>query len=224
MGLLNRSLEKPLREFFDGLPSPVTILVFGRNDGAGVPCPACEEAQQLVRELASVSGGKVVAEDRDVDRDAADARIYGIDKVPAVVVLGDESGRRDFGVRFFGVPSGYEFATLIEDIRLASTGKTDLSASTIETLTHLASPLHIQVFVTPTCPYCPRAVLLAHKVAIVSDLVTAEAIDATEFPQLADRYRVFGVPRTVVNDIVSVEGAVPEAALMAQLVPVIAAA
>lgn len=76
---------------------------------------------------------------------------------------------------------------------------------------------------TPTCPYCPRAVLLAHKMAVASDLVTADAIDATEFPELADRYHVHGVPRTVVNDTVRVEGAVPEAMLMAELIPILEA-
>ena len=76
---------------------------------------------------------------------------------------------------------------------------------------------------TPTCPYCPRAVLLAHQTAIASDWVTADAIDATEFPDLADRYHVHGVPRTVINDAVHIEGAVPEPALMSQLIPLLEA-
>jgi hypothetical protein len=57
--------------------------------------------------------------------------------------------------------------------------------------------------------------------AIVSDWVTADAIDATEFPELADRYHVHGVPRTIVNDTVHIEGAVPEAMLMAELIPIL---
>ena len=99
----------------------------------------------------------------------------------------------------YGSPAGYEFATLIEDIRMASRGTTDLSAATVETLNHLTTALRLQVFVTPTCPYCPRAALLAHKMALVSDWVTADAVDATEFPELADHYRVRGVPRTIVK-------------------------
>jgi glutaredoxin-like protein len=157
----------------------------------------------------------------DLDRHPAEATLYRIDKAPAIVVLGDETGRRDFGIRFYGSPAGYEFATLIEDIRMASRGTTDLSPATVETLRHLTTPLHLQVFVTPTCPYCPRAALLAHKMALVSDWVTADAVDATEFPELADRYRVRGVPRTIVNDTVHIEGAVPEAMLMAELIPIL---
>jgi thioredoxin family protein/DUF2892 family protein len=74
------------------------------------------------------------------------------------------------------------------------------------------------VYVTPTSPYCSRAALPAHKMALVSDWVTADAVDATEFPELADSYHVQGVPRTIVNDTVHIEGAVPEAMLMAELI------
>jgi alkyl hydroperoxide reductase subunit AhpF len=104
---------------------------------------------------------------------------------------------------------------------MASTGRTDLAESTLEQLARLTAPLHLKVFVTPTCPYCPRAVLLAHKMAMASDWVTADAIDATEFPELAAHYRVQGVPRTIANDVIHVEGAVPEAMLMARLSPIL---
>ena len=147
-----------------------------------------------IDELAGISEGKVHLEVHDLAEQSPEARLYGIDKAPALVVLGDGSGRRDFGIRFFGSPNGYEFAMLIEDIRMASLGTTSLASSTVEALSHLTARLHLQVFVTPTCPYCPRAVLLAHQMAMASDWITADAIDATEFPDLADRYHVQGVP------------------------------
>lgn len=218
MALLNASLRTELRKVFVDLPHPVTLLVFVR-----AACDTCGETRELVDELASISEGHVRVEVHDLDAHSAEATLYRIDKVPALVVLGDESGRRDFGIRFYGSPAGYEFATLIEDIRMASRGTTDLSPATLDALRHLSGPLHLQVFVTPTCPYCPRAVLQAHKMAVASDFVTADAIDATEFPELADRYHVHGVPRTVVNDTVHVEGAVPEAMLMAELIPILEA-
>ena len=218
MALLTSSLRTELRNVFVRLPHPVTLLVFVR-----AACASCGETRELVQELASISDDRVRVEVHDLDTHPAEATLYGIDKAPAVVVLGDESGRRDFGIRFYGSPTGYEFATLIEDIRMASRGTDDLSSGTREALGRLSAPLHLQVFVTPTCPYCPRAVLLAHKMAIASDWVTADAVDATEFPDLADRYHVHGVPRTVVNDTVHVEGAVPEAMLMAELLPILEA-
>jgi glutaredoxin len=75
----------------------------------------------------------------------------------------------------------------------------------------------MQVFVTPTCPYCPQAVLLAHKMALESDLVTADMVEATEFPHLSMKYSVMGVPRTVINETVHMEGAAPEPLLLAKV-------
>lgn len=216
MALLNASLRTELRNVLVALPHPVTLLLF-----VGVACETCGETRELLEELASISEGKVRLDVHDLDAHPPEATRYRIDKAPAIVVLGDETGRRDFGIRFYGSPAGYEFATLIEDIRMASRGTTDLSPATVEVLANLTVPLHLQVFVTPTCPYCPRAALLAHKMAIVSDWVTADAVDATEFPELADRYHVHGVPRTIVNNTVHIEGAVPEAMLMAELIPVL---
>jgi glutaredoxin-like protein len=218
MSFLNASLQKQLRDVFGALPRPVTLLVFVRANDREAPCETCQETRELVEELASISEGKVRVETRDLVEHSAEATLHGIDKVPALVVLGEG---KELGIRFFGAPSGYEFATLIEDIRMASTGRTDLAESTLEQLARLTAPLHLKVFVTPTCPYCPRAVLLAHKMAMASDWVTADAIDATEFPELAAHYRVQGVPRTIANDVIHMEGAVPEAMLMARLSPIL---
>jgi glutaredoxin-like protein len=212
-----------VRQIFAALESPVTLALFTDGGDPDSACSMCGDTRQLVGELALLSAGKVAVSAYELEKDAGMAQIYGIDKVPAIAVLGGESGRRDFGIRFFGAPSGYEFGTLIEDIRMASTGRSDLSAGAAEALSRLTAPLRIQVFVTPTCPYCPRAVLLAHKMALASDMVTAEMIDATEFPELADRYEVYGVPKTVINETIQIEGAVPESALMAQLIPMLAA-
>jgi protein-disulfide isomerase len=83
----------------------------------------------------------------------------------------------------------------------------------------LDKPLHLQVFVTPTCPYCPRAVLLAHQMAMENPvMIRAEGVEATEFPDLANRFHVRGVPQTVINDGSGmVVGAVPEQHLLAEI-------
>jgi predicted DsbA family dithiol-disulfide isomerase len=64
-------------------------------------------------------------------------------------------------------------------------------------------------------------VLLAHKLALASDLITADCVEVTEFPHLATKYNVYGVPRTVINEAIHVEGAVPEQVLVAELMKVI---
>ena len=220
MAILTAPQQKQLRDVFGVLPRAVTLLLFVNTDEQAASV-ACQKTRDLMDELAGLSDEKVRLEVHDLAQQPPEATLYGIDKAPALVVLGDDSGRRDFGIRFYGSPNGYEFATLIEDIRMASRGTTSLAPSTVDALSHLTAPLHLQVFVTPTCPYCPRAVLLAHQMAMASDWITADAVDATEFPDLADHYHVQGVPRTVINEAVHIEGAVPEAALMAELIPLL---
>ena len=211
---LDMRLQKQIKDVFATLTSPVTLAVFTRESAGDDDCHACEDTVTLTRGLAELSNGKVLVEVRDVS-EAKRAGIPGIDKTPAIAVLGDAA--RDFGIRFFGAPGGYEFGALLEDIRIVGTGAFDLAPQTAAALASLTRPLHIQVFVTPTCPYCPRAVLLAHKMAAASDRVTADAIDASEFPELAERYHVYGVPRTVVNETVHIEGAVSENVLMNEI-------
>jgi glutaredoxin-like protein len=130
-----------------------------------------------------------------------------------VAVIGED----DYGIRFYGIPSGYEFTSLLESIRIAAAGQPDLGEETVEFLSSLSAPVHMQVFVTPTCPYCPQAVVLAHKMAAASPLVRADMVEAQEFPHLATKYQVMGVPRTVINETTHVEGAAPESMVLGNL-------
>jgi glutaredoxin len=91
-----------------------------------------------------------------------------------------------------------------------SRGGTQLSQASKNFLQTLTKRIHIQVFVTPTCPYCPRAIRLAHQMAMESKLVSADMIEAIEFSHLAKKYQVSGVPKSVINEIVEIEGAVSE--------------
>jgi alkyl hydroperoxide reductase subunit AhpF len=126
-------------------------------------------------------------------------------------------GLRDTGIRFFGIPAGHEFSSLVDAVVAASRAEPKLAPPTAAWLSALDRPLHLQVFVTPTCPYCPRAVTLAHRLALASPHIRADMVEATEFPELAERYEVMGVPRTVINDAIAVEGAVPEDYLLSAL-------
>lgn len=153
----------------------------------------------------------------DLQADAERAAELGIDKAPALVVLGGLA-HTDYGVRFYGIPVGYEFASLLEAIRMVDGAHAELQPTTRAFLAQLTSPLHLQVFVTPSCPFCPRAVILAHRLAYASPYVTADAVEVTEFPELGERYHVRGVPRTMIDELVSVEGATPERMLLAKLV------
>jgi len=219
MAILNDEIQNQVREALAELDAPVKLVVFTQGEGGALECAMCAETRGLIEEVAALSA-KISVEIRDFVADSEVAETYGIDKIPAVAVVREGDEPADYGVRLFGIPSGYEFGTLIEDIRMVSSGDPALSDATLAELAKLTSPVNIQVFVTPTCPYCPRAVLLAHRLAMASDLVTASMVEATEFPQLSNRYQVYGVPRTVINDVIHVEGAVPESMLITKLMNV----
>ncbi len=219
MAILNDEIQNQVREALADLDAPVKLVVFTQGEGGALECAMCAETRGLIEEVAALSD-KISVEIRDFVADSEVAETYGIDKIPAVAVVREGDEPADYGVRLFGIPSGYEFGTLIEDIRMVSSGDPALSDATLAELAKLTSPVNIQVFVTPTCPYCPRAVLLAHRLAMASDLVTASMVEATEFPQLSNRYQVYGVPRTVINDVIHVEGAVPESMLITKLMNV----
>jgi predicted DsbA family dithiol-disulfide isomerase len=54
-----------------------------------------------------------------------------------------------------------------------------------------------------------------------NEWITADMVEATEFPHLANKYEVYGVPRTVINETIHVEGAVPEPMLVKELMQVL---
>jgi alkyl hydroperoxide reductase subunit AhpF len=109
--------------------------------------------------------------------------------------------------------------SLVEAVILAGTGNSGLSDESRQLIAqHVTGPIDIKVFVTPTCPHCPRAVTLAHQLAVESPHIRAACVEATEFMDLSRRYRVTGVPKTIVNDTVEILGAVPEDAFIRSVV------
>ncbi len=214
MPLISAKDAEHLRhEFEENLVNPVKLLMFTQT----IECQFCAETRQIVEEIAGLSD-LITAVIYNFVTDKAVAELYGVDKIPAIAILGQQDGEeKDYGIRFYGIPSGYEFTTIIEDVIDVSLGESGLKPKTKEAVAALTEPVHLQVFVTPTCPYCTQAVRLAHKLALESDLIRADMIEAIEFPHLASKYHVHGVPRTVINDRVHQEGAVPEPLLLAKL-------
>jgi glutaredoxin-like protein len=205
MPILQDRDKKAIQKEFSSLSGNVRLINFTQE----LECQYCKETTSLVKEISELSD-KLSAEVYNYITDKDATVQYKVDKVPATIFVNGE----DRGLRFYGIPSGYEFVTVLETVKMLSNDKSGLSQEAKNFLKELKKPVHLQVFVTPTCPYCPRAVNLAFKLAYESPLVTADAIEATEFPQLAMKYGVQGVPRTVINDTLDVEGAVPENMLL----------
>ena len=208
MPLLNAEIKEQVREQLADLAGPVRLVVFTQE----FECMYCAETRKLVEEVSELSED-LTAEILSFVVDEDKAQELGVDKIPAVAVIGEQN----YGIRFYGIPAGYEFTSLLEAIRIAASGESDLSEETVEFLSSLSEPVHMQVFVTPTCPYCPQSVVLAHRMAAASPMVQADMVEAQEFPYLATKYQVMGVPRTVINEEFHIEGAAPEPMVLDKL-------
>jgi glutaredoxin-like protein len=188
-------------ELDEKLEKPVKIIMFTQE----VECQFCMQTRQLINELAALND-KIKVEIYDFLKDSEKAKEYGVDKVPAIVIVSE----KDYGIRFYGIPYGYELQTLLEGVINVSKGRTDVSEETKKKLGEIKTPVHIQVFVTLTCPYCSIAASIAYKFAMENDLIKADVIEASEFPHLALKYGVMGVPKTVINEKTEFVGVLPE--------------
>lgn len=145
MTLLNENIQKQVRQFFEKIQNPVRLLIFTQGEGGALECQMCQDTRQLVEEVALLSE-KISLEVYDFLGDAKVAEQYGVDKIPAVVIAGD----KDYGVRLYGIPSGYEFSSLIEAIVAVGRRQPSLNKKTLQEIQRLDKPVHLQVFVTPT--------------------------------------------------------------------------
>jgi glutaredoxin-like protein len=199
--------QEKLRDAFSALSRPVQLLFFTQTLG----CETCLQTRQILDELPLLSD-KIAVEEVNFVLDKDKVSQYAVDRVPAIAVTyGDDGARQDSRIRFLGAPAGYDFMALVDAI-LAISGASDseLSAESLALVAGVTTPTNIQVFVTPTCAYCPRAVGLANRMAAANPNITATTVQATEFYDLASRFRVTGVPKTVVNEQIEILGALPE--------------
>ncbi len=199
---LDQQAQNEIKTRFANLVSPVRVINFTQS----LECQYCRETRQILEELTALSD-KLTLEVYNFISDKEMVEKYNIDKIPATVIASEDT---DYGIRYYGIPSGYEFASLLESIELVSTQKHELSDEVAEKVKMISEPVHIQVFVTPTCPYCPRAVYTGHQFAFLNKNIKADMVEATEFPHLSMKYNVRGVPRVVINETHHFEGALPE--------------
>lgn len=219
MALISDGDKKIIKEeFFSKLVNPVKLIVFTGKEH----CQYCDQLKQLVEEISELSD-LISYEVHDFDSEKELAEKYRIDKAPVTIITQDG---KDLGVRYFGLPAGHEFGAFLEDIVDVSKGETDLMEDTKEAVRNIDQDVEIYVFVTPTCPYCPMAVRMAHKFAIENALagkgkILGDMIEAIEFPEWADQYSVMAVPKVVIRvdgeDKVSFEGAYPEKMFLEKL-------
>jgi len=200
MTVLEKKQKDQLKELFQGLSHDVKVIMF---KGAG--CRYCDTTKEMLEEVAGLSE-KIELEVHDFEGEDSEAKKYGVDKVPAIVVAGE----KDYGIRFYGVPAGYEFTTLIEDVIHVGSNRHGLEQEVLDELARIDRPVKMEVMVTTQCPYCPMAVRAAHRLAMASEHITAEMVETSEFPEMVEKYEVQGVPHTVIDGFYSFIGPLPE--------------
>ncbi len=197
MALIDERTREEVGRRLATLEAPVRLTL--RHGGAGADdCPTCAASRELVETLGEIAPERVLVElvepplhsdlpQLEVSRPGEEARVV-----------------------FQGLPSGFEFATLIDALERVGGVGPEFSAAAQGRIDQLDSDLEVTVFVTPSCPYCPSAASLANRLALSSKRVRARTVEANEFPELSERHGVRGVPHTVVNGSSAFVGALPE--------------
>ncbi len=190
-----------VKRFEKDLKSPVRLVFFTQE----VECTFCAQTHQLLEAVAGLSD-KISLIVYDFVKEKEKAEELGIDKIPALAILSE----KDYGIRMYGIPSGYEFQTLVEGITLVSSGDSALSSNAERALAKAATkPVKIQVLVIPTCPVCPLVGAMAFQFAVANSHIFVDIVEIAEFPQIANKYNVIGTPKTVLNEIVQFDGVIP---------------
>ncbi len=143
MSLLSTKIQDDVRQALEGMTGPVKLVMFTQ----ALECEMCAETRALVEEIAALApAGQLTIEVKDFVSDTAAVEAYQVDKIPAIALV----GAKDYGIRFYGIPSGYEFSSLVDDIVTVSRGESGLAPATKAAVARINQPVHIQVYVTPT--------------------------------------------------------------------------
>lgn len=211
MAKIDREEKNKIKSLFaNKLQDEVKLLFFSKAED----CHYCSDTEEILEELTALDE-KVNFEKYLVDSKKAEE--FAVDKAPAIVIL-NQAGQ-DMGIRFYGIPSGYEFTSLVEDIMdVSDLENIDLNAKIKAEIKEIDFEVLLQVFITPTCPYCPRAVRAAHQMAMLNPKIKGEMIEAMEFEDLTASFDVSGVPKTVINSGAAAQvGAVPAKTILKKL-------
>lgn len=196
---LSEELARDLEETLADMKRPVRVEVF-----VGSLCDTCSDTAALLeffRDASPKIDGKRMLDLQIYDyEDGSHKEIFkqrGIERVPTVSLV-------DGYVRWVGIPAGEEIRALVETIMRISEDESGLEEETKRTLATLRGKVHIETIVTPSCPYCPYAALLAHMMAFEAarqgnPVILSEVIEAYENPDIADKYSVMTVPAIAVN-------------------------
>jgi len=202
MAIFNDEIKQKLKETLINMKDNVNMLFFTQE----YECRLCKDTNELVKEFSELTE-KLSLTIFDFQNDADKVEYYNVDKIPCVVLL--DKDNNDTGIKFYGPPGGYEINSFITAIYEVSGVKETLPDEILNRIKKINKKIHIQVFVTLVCPYCPAAVLTAHRLALENKNIRADMVEASTFPHLANRYSVQGVPKIIINEKHELVGAQP---------------
>ena len=185
MAILDENTKKEMEKKLAELKGPVKLLYFDKKTEVS------EQIKGLLQEIADGSD-KLELETYEVGSEKA--KEHNVEDGP-VTLIRSEHVKGD--PRYYGIPSGYEFGPFLEILKMASE---EINVSGDAKSFFDANDIKLEVFVTPTCPHCPTSAYVAMKFAMASSKVKGYVYEAMEFPEIARKYRVMGVPKTVINE------------------------
>lgn len=202
MAIFDEQVQKQLKEILSQMKQDVQVVFFTQE----MECGTCKDAHLFLDEITAL-GSKLKLTTYSLVANKDQATRYGIERVPAIVLL-DQAGH-DTGIRFFGIPGGYEINSFLSATLEVSGVAEDLPADILDRIRKIDKDVHIQVFVTPGCPYCPTAVATAHRMAMENSHIRADMVESNSFTDLAIKYQVSSVPKIVINETHDFIGAQP---------------
>lgn len=202
MPMLNEEARKQLEEILSRMEDEVELVMFTQE----IECNTCADTRTFIEEFGEISD-KLKITVLDFVKDLGRAEDLGVDKIPAIAVL-DKDGKNT-GVKFYGIPAGYEINSLTHVVLAVSGDKEEIPEDLLERIRKINSPVHIEVFIGLTCPYCPPAVATANMLALENEKIRSDMIEGSTFPHLLLKHNIMGVPAIVIDDKVVLPGAQP---------------
>ncbi len=193
MDLFTEQIKTQLKEILQKLQNKVTIAFFTQE----FECDTCKEEHEFLDEFVALSD-KLELKVYDFKKDKGLAEKYGVDKIPAMVILTADG--KDNGIRFFGLPGGYEINSFISSLLEVSGQKHELNNELMKRIEKIKKDVRIQVFITLGCPHCPGAVSNAHHLAMLNNHISADMVEAQTFNTESIKYSVSAVPKIIINE------------------------
>lgn len=202
MALLKDSHKEKIKEFLKEMEDEVKILFFTQE----MECDSCSQTHQFLSEISELHEN-LSLEIYDFIDDEDKAKELGIEQIPAITILDRDD--KPTGIKFYGLPGGYEINSFLSSLVEVSGNAEKIDDEIKSRIDEIDKEINIKVFVTLSCPYCPNAVMNAHRMALENKNISGEMIESSTFPHLANKYNVTGVPKIIINDKEELTGAQP---------------